>query len=313
MSHGRMATNPMQIPLKGWFDILSRMISRIGESNLSLTSAGVAFFGLLAVFPAISAILAIGGLFLDQNDIVSQLERFSGIVPPDVLSIVRKQATDVAGSAGLGTALAASLGLAVFSASRGVNTLFDGLNLAYHENEKRNFFLRNLQVLALTFVMMIGVVVGIAAIVVLPAVLGYLQLGPVLDLVTRVASWSVLIAMTVAGLSLLYRFGPSRANARLSWISIGAIVACVGWIGASLGFTFYVQNFANYNESFGALAGVIVMMIWMWISVFVILLGAELNAQVEYQTKMDSTTGAPKPRGQRGAVVADELGELRKA
>lgn len=313
MTRGRMATEPTQIPSKGWMDILARVKSQIGADKISLTSAGVAFFGLLAVFPTMTAVLAIGGLVLDRQTIIEQTSRLQGLVPSDVLTILREQATGVATSDGLGVALIVSIALALWSASRGVNVLCDGLNVVYDETEKRGLILKNAQVLLLTVAIIFGLVVCLAALVGLPIFLSYFPLGPVGDILARIGSWALLALMTIGGLALLYRYGPSRSNPRWSWVTPGAIFACIGWVAASYGFTLYVQNFASYNESFGTLAGIIIMMMWLWITVFVILLGGEINAEMEHQTRMDTTSGDPKPRGERGAVMADNVGPARSA
>ncbi|THH39168.1 YihY/virulence factor BrkB family protein [Aliishimia ponticola] len=313
MGRGRAARRPTQIPASGWLDIGARVWKRIGEDQLSLVSAGVAFFGLLAIFPAITAILAIAGLILDRETVVAELESLRGVVPGDVLEIMTEQATSVATSQELELALLVSVGLALWSASRGVNVLCDGLNVVYDEDEARGFVAKNLQVLGLTALIILGVVLGLAAILGIPVLLAFLDLGTVSEAITRIGRWVVLAGMTIAGLSILYRFGPSRANPKWNWVSYGAVLACILWVAASGAFTVYVENFADYNKSFGAIAGVIILMMWMWISVFVVLIGAKVNAEMEHQTSIDTTTGAPAPMGERGAVKADTLGPARDA
>ena len=187
-------------------------------------------------------------------------------------------------------------------------SLVQGLNIVYEEHEKRGFVIRNIQILILTLLLILGFLIGIAAIVVLPAVLHYVTLGNVGEILIGVLRWVLLIAMTMFGLAIIFRYGPSRSNAKWRWVSPGAVLGCLFWIIASVAFTFYVTRFSTYNESFGAIGGVIVLTLWLWISAFVIMLGAELNAEIEAQTKKDSTAGPPEPMGKRGAFKADNLG-----
>lgn len=311
MARGRDARTPTDIPGQGWLDIAARIARRFGRDRINLIAAGVAFFGILALFPAITALLAVGGLVLDPGLIVSQMDRFQGVVPADALSIIRDQATSVAQADGLELTLILSVGLALWSSSRGVATLCDGLNIVYAEDEKRGFFKRNATFLALTALLMLGILLAIMVIVALPLLLGFLSLDPIADLATRIGTWGLLILMTIAGISVLYRFGPSRKDARWAWISPGAVLACLCWMAASFAFTVYVSSFASYNESFGAIAGVIILLMWLWISAMVVLVGGKVNAEMEHQTRVDTTTGPDKPMGERGAVMADTLGQTR--
>lgn len=184
----------------------------------------------------------------------------------------------------------------------------EGLNVAYDENEERSFVVKTLVTFALTIFIVFGLILGLGANLVLPAVLGIVDLGAVTELLISVARWGILALATVFGIAMLYRFGPSRADAKLAWLTPGAIVATVVWVAASVGFSLYVGNFASYNESFGSLAGVIVLLMWLWISAYIILMGAELNSEMEAQTRVDTTTGPSRPMGDRGARKADTLG-----
>jgi membrane protein len=305
MARGRQAKRPTGIPAKGWYDIALRVKDRIAEDRLSLISAGVGFFGMLALFPAITAILAIGGLVLDARTILDQLDRLEGLAPEEVLTIVGNQASAVATSDGLGWALIISIALAFWSASRGVNVMFVGLNVAYEEEEERGFVTKTLHVLLVTGVLIIGAVVATAVMAGLPVVMSFLPLGGLGTLLVHAGAWLALAAFGIIALAVLYRFGPSRSDAKWKWITPGAIFTCVAWLVASFGFTIYVANFASYNESFGTLAGVIILLMWLWITSFVILIGGEINAEMEHQTHRDTTTGAPEPMGERGATMAD--------
>lgn len=311
MTRGRDAATPTEIPRTGWLDIGARIVDSFGSDRISLISAGVAFFGLLALFPAFTALLAVGGLLLDTSLILDQLDASRGVIPADVLNILRDQAKSVTLADGLELTLIISVLLAIWSASRGVATLCDGLNIVYDEDEKRGFFLRSVVFVGLTLLIMLGVLAAIIAIVALPVLLSFVTLTPMAELAAQILTWGVLAAIIIASISLIYRLGPSRRNARWSWISPGAAVAWFAWLAASIGFTTYVKNFASYNESFGALGGVIILMMWLWISSMAILVGGKVNAEMEHQTRKDTTTGPEKPMGSRGAVMADTLGATR--
>jgi len=311
MTRGRNAETPTDIPASGWKDILLRIKDEIGKDNVGLIAAGVAFYGLLALFPAITAVIAVSGLLVDPSVVVAQLDALSGIMPEEVIKIITDQATAVAGSREGGLGIAAILGLliALYSASSGMGSLMQGINVAYDEDEERGFIKLKLVTFGLTLLLILGLLVSMGAMLALPVVLSLFQWGPIFEVVLTLALWIGLIALTILGLAVLYRYGPSRDNPEWSWASLGAIVGCLMWIVASAGFAFYVANFGSYNESFGTLAGVIVLLMWFWISAFIILLGAELNAEMEAQTRKDTTVGEDVPMGHRDAEKADNLGE----
>ncbi|NDV02402.1 YihY/virulence factor BrkB family protein [Pseudoroseicyclus tamaricis] len=306
-SLGHEAPRPRDIPAAGWIQIGKRAFAEMQADHVSLIAAGVAFYGLLALFPAITAFFAIGGLILSPEEVTAQMQNFSSVMPERAAEIVLTQASEVAGSqdAGLGLAALFGLALALYSASKGVGSLIEGLNIAYDETETRGFIKLKLLTLALTVMLVIGMVAGLSATIVLPSVFSLFNLPPSLEQILGLARWAVLLVMTVIGLSTLYHFGPDRSAPRWSWLLPGAALACVLWLLASIGFAIYAENFGSYNESFGALAGVIVLLMWLWISAFVLLLGAELNSEAEQQTFHDTTVGPDMPMGMRGAVKAD--------
>lgn len=311
MGRGRTAETPVQIPVKGWMDIAFRLKNEIAKDRIGLIAAGVAFYGLLALFPAIAAIIAISGLLVDPSDIVGQLESLSGLVPSEVITIMTDQATAVAGSRDGGLGLAAIIGflIALYSASKGMASLMQGINVAYDEDEKRGFIKLKLVTFALTLFLIFGLLIAMLATLALPAILSFINLGPIVEAILTAGLWVALALSTVFGLSVLYKFAPSRNAPEWKWASIGAIAGCLLWVIASAGFALYVGNFGSYNESFGTLAGVIVLLMWFWISAFIILLGAELNAELEAQTRVDTTIGPDMPMGERNAVKADTLGK----
>lgn len=315
MSRGRNAETPTNIPALGWKDIAFRVKDEIAADRVGLIAAGVAFYGLLALFPAITAFIAISGLLVEPSQIVDQLEGLSGLMPEEVITIVTKQATAVAGSREGGLGLAAIVGvlIALYSASKGMASLIEGINVAYDEEEKRGFVRLKLVTFGLTFFLIIGLLVALMATLGFPAALAILELGAVFEYLVTAGLWIGLFCLTVFGLSVLYRYAPSRDEPEWKWASPGAVISCLIWVAASAGFAFYVSNFGSYNESFGTLAGVIVLLMWFWISAFIILLGAELNAEMEAQTRADTTKGVDKPMGSRDAVKADNLGEAKKS
>jgi membrane protein len=297
--HGRDAEAPRAIPKAGWRDILLRTKDAIPADHVSIVAAGVAFFGLLALFPAIASLVAIAGLVLDPADIGGQLEALAGALPENAAEILRTQARKVTEGAGAGIGIGAAFGilLSLWSASKGMKTLMEGMNIAYGEDEGRGFVRLNLVALALTLFLILGLIVALAAAVAAPALLGALGLGDGLRAAVSWGRWPLLALFAVLGLAVIYRFGPSRAPARWRWVTPGALAATALWIAATIGFSVYVRNFGSYNETYGALGGVIVLLTWLWISAFVVLLGAELNSEAEHQTRRDT----PTPEGRRAS------------
>jgi len=312
IERGRQAEVPTNIPPRGWMDVGRRVWAKIGDGNLTLIAAGIAFFVLLALFPGITALVALGGLlFLDPDRIIEQFSDVVRLLPEDARDILIDQAESVArtGSDDLGLVAIFGLGLALFSATKGVGSLIGGLNIVYDEREKRGFVHLFALKLALTILLMIGILIGFVMAALLPATLSLVQLDSLTEIAVSVVGWTLLMVFVLLALALLFRFGPSRRQARWQWLSVGAIAAAFIWFIASAGFAFFTANFATYNQSFGSLTGVVVLLLWLWISAFVVLMGAAVNAEMEAQTKVDSTIGEPRPMGERGATKADELGE----
>ena len=307
---GRHASAPWQIPWAGWKDILWRTYARIGDDRLLAVAAGVVFYGLLAIFPAITALVSLYGLFAKASTISEHLSLASGVLPAGGMEIIQEQINRITakGDAKLSFAFAASLGLALWSANAGMKAVIDALNVTYGEKEKRGFIKLNLGSLALTGGAILALLVALAGIVVLPLVLSYIGLGGRTETLLRLLRWPLLLCLVIFGLAFLYRFGPSRESPRWEWITAGSAFAAVAWLGGSALLSWYLANFANYDATYGSLGAAIGMMIWMWMSSIVILLGAELNSEVEHQTARDSTTGHERPIGERGAAMADTVG-----
>ncbi|MGB3243751.1 MAG: YihY/virulence factor BrkB family protein [Sulfitobacter sp.] len=311
MARGRNADAPTEIPAKGWKDIALRVKDAMSSDHVGLIAAGVAFYALLAIFPAITALMALSGLVLEPAQITAQLQTFAEMIPEEAAQIILDQAVAVAGSeqGGLGAAFIIGLLLAIYSASRGMGSLMEGLNVAYDEDETRGFILKTVWTLGLTIFLIVGLMLGLLAALAVPAILSFVALPDWLETLLSLSRWVILALMTVLGLAVLYRYGPSRDDAEWKWLSPGVVAACVIWIVASVGFSIYVSNFGSYNESFGSMAGIIILLMWLWISAFIVLLGAELNAEMEAQTSADTTVGPEEPMGTRGAEKADNLGK----
>ncbi|MDF1586608.1 YihY/virulence factor BrkB family protein [Marinimicrococcus flavescens] len=312
-AQARRAESPAQIPSGGWKAVLWRVKDEISRDNVSIVAAGCAFYALLALFPAITATVSIYGLVADPAQVEQHLAGLQGVVPQAAFEMIREQVHKVASGGGtaLGWGAALSILLALWSASAGIKTLFTALNIVYEEEEDRGFIRFNATALLFTLAAIVGVIAGLGVIVVVPAVLGQVPLGPLGDWAVRIGSWLAMLVLVVAGLAMMYRFGPSRAPASWRWISPGSMAAAVLWLVASAAFSFYAANFASYNETYGALGGVIILLMWLWISAFVVLLGAELNSELELETSRDTTTGRPQPMGQRGAFGADRTDRTR--
>lgn len=300
------------MPALGWRDVFWRLWAQIGEDNVSIVAAGVAFYSMLALFPAISAFVSLFGLIADPSQVEQQFANLQGVIPADAWSILNDQLIAVASaqSRSLGWSALVALLIALWSAGAGVRALMSALNIAYHEHEKRGFF----RFYATAFLFTLGIalfgMLALGVIVTVPVVLNLFNLGTIAQWIVGIVPWLVLAAFLAIALAVLYRYGPSRAEPKMRWVSWGATLAALLWIAASLAFSFYVSNFGTYNETYGALGAVMVLLLWLWITAFVVLLGAELNAELEHQTARDTTTGRPKPRGERGAYVADHVGEV---
>jgi membrane protein len=306
---GHEARYPSEVPAAGWRDILLRVRDEIGRDNISMIAAGVAFYGLLAVFPAITAFVSIWGLVADPAQVQQQFGAVRDIVPAEAWNLLNAQLLSVASSnaTGLGWGVAFGIFVALWSAGAGVRALITALNIAYEEEEKRGFIKFYAVAFLVTLGLFVTALLSLVVIVALPVVLHFLPLGAVGDVLIRALTWVVLVALVIGGLGMLYRYGPSRSHARVSWVSWGAVAATVLWLLVSLAFQIYAANFARYSATYGSLGAVIALLMWFWISAFVVLLGAELNAEMEHQTRKDTTVGPEKPLGQRGAYVADHV------
>lgn len=304
---GRTANRPTQIPARGWLDITKRTVTQLHGDNVTVVAAGVAFYVFLAIVPALLAGISIYGLAVDPSEVTRQLEDFLAATPGDVRRFITDQAQAIAEAprSGLGIGLAATVLLSLLSASKGMISLITALNVAYDEDESRKFLRVRLLGLVLTILGVLGAVVFGTAMVVAGVIAE--ELGTVGSIVLSVVRWPALGAVVVAAVAALYRYAPDRDKARWRWATPGALVATVLWLLGSLAFSVYVGSFGNYQETYGTFAGIVVVLLWLFLTAYAIVFGAEFDAEMERQTARDSTSGPSAPLGQRRAYAADTV------
>jgi membrane protein len=304
---GRMAETPRRIPWVGWKDILWRTWREIGRDRLTVVAGSVTYYTLLAIFPALGVFVSIYGLVADVRLVEEQLVQLSTIFPPEAVRLLGEQMLRLATgkAAGLSAAFMVSLLLSIWSASAGVRSLFDGLNIAYDETEKRNYVLRTALTYGFTLALLLFLTMVSAILVALPIVLKALWIREDWLIAAR---WPLVYGVAASAFCIAYRYGPSRQRARWRWLVPGGAAAAFLWMAGSAAFSWYLNNVARLDVTYGSLGTVIGFMLWVWFSVMVVLIGAELNAEIEHQTAIDSTTGPPMPMGERGAAMADTVG-----
>jgi membrane protein len=308
---GRQADSPASIPGPGWKDVLWRTFKEVGDDRVTLIAAGATYFLLLSLFPTVSAIVSVYGLFSDPAEARQHVAALAGVVPAGGLAIIDEQLQRITSqpSDRLGWALIVSIAVALWGASSGVKTMFEAMNVAYDEREKRNFFVLNAVALLFTLGGVVAAPIMLTIVVGIPVALEALGLGRGIGWLLWIGGYAVLALALIFGLAVLYRFGPSRRQAKLRWITPGALLATVIIGILSAGFSWYAASFAKYDETYGSLGGLIGFLFWVWVSMIAVVVGAELNSELERQTARDSTVGANAPMGTRDATVADTLGE----
>jgi membrane protein len=310
---GRRATAPWEIPGAGWKDVLWRVYASVNDNRLLAVAAGVVFYSLLAIFPAVAAFVSLYGLIADASTIDAHLSLASGIFPAGAVDILHEQIGKLAAKsdAKLSLGFVTGLCIALWSANAGMKAIIDALNVVYDEKEKRSFVKLNLVSLLFTLVAIVSLMIALAAVVIAPIVFSVVGLSSLFGFAIIFLRWPLLLVLATTALAAIYRYGPSRREARWQWLSVGSVAAALGWLVSSVLFSWYIASFGAYNATYGSLGAAVGMMMWMWISAIVILLGAQLNAEIEHQTARDSTVGVEKPLGQRGAVMADTVGAAR--
>jgi Predicted membrane protein len=310
---GRGANSPEDIPPRGWRDIFWRVVWSFLANRILSTSGSVAFFALLAVFPGVAAIVSLYGLFADASTIGKHLALLSGFLPGGVLQLIADQITLISGQRGetLGTAFIGGLLVALVSANSGIAALFDALNVVYDEREKRSLLHFYATTVLFTLAGIVFVLLAIAGVIVLPLMLKFIGSAPTTEWLLAIVRWPILLITIVVSLAFIYRYGPSRRDARWRWVIWGSILGALLWMAASMIFSWYVATFDSYNRIYGSLGAGVGFMIWLWLSAVIVLLGAQINAEMEHQTARDTTEGRSKPLGSRGAMMADSVGEAQ--
>lgn len=312
--HGRTAIRPTEIPTKGWRDIVARVWQNLGRDNTSLVSAGIGLHALLAVFPALAVVVSVYGMFASAADVASDLQPFLGVLPGDAAKLITDQLESLTRpqnhALGFG-AIAATL-LALWNSRQGMVSLMTATNIAYNQRERRSLLRQVATSIVFSsgavLIFLVMLLVGVAV----PLLLQAASLGRGATIAVLAFRWVLLWAFAVSGLSIAYRYAPDRQRAKWRWVTWGSAVAATVWILGSLAFSAYVQNFGSYGKTYGALGGVIMLIMWFYLVGFTIVLGAEINAEMEHQTAVDTTEGPPAPMGKRGAYVADTLGRTAK-
>jgi membrane protein len=308
---GRNADKPSEIPAKGWKDTLLRIKKDVTDNRLSMIAAAMSYYALFAFVPTMSSIVLIYAWVSDPAEISDHLAAVSQFVPEDIMKIINDQLRNLASEAptALGFSAISALAIALWSASKGSKAIIEALNIIYDETDERGFFKLNGLALGMTFLGAILGVLAIAVIVLVPVVMGLFNFGGMAEILATAASWLILLGLFSFFLAFAYRYGPHRQKAKWRWVSWGAVISSFLWALSSAAFSWYATSFGDFNKTYGSLGAIIVLMFWFYISSFVVLLGAEVDAELEHQTKRDSTTEPPKPLGDRGAKMADTVGE----
>lgn len=310
-NRGHDAEKPGQIPRNGWKDIGIRVKDQLAKDNVSIVSAGVAYYFFLALFPTIIAAVSIYGLVMDPAQVEQQMSQIAGILPEQASRMLSNILERIAGKTEetLGWSFAVSILVSLWSAQKGTNSVFEGVNIAYDEIDERGFFKRNGLTLLFTLA---GIILGIlctALVVAFPALVESINLPFYLETLIQWLRWPLMAAVVMGALGITYKIAPYRRSPRFRWVSPGAIIATILWLAGSILFSVYIDNFGNYDETYGSFAAVIILMLWFYITAYIILLGAEINSEMEHQTRKDSTIGEDKPMGQRNAWHADHVAE----
>jgi membrane protein len=308
---GRNADTPSEIPTKGLRDVFWRVYSEVMADRVTLIAAGATYYIVLAIFPGMGVLVSVYGLLTDPSDLTTQMIFLRDVLPPGAYDLLLPQLEALArkGRSELTFAFGGSLLIAFWSATSGAKALFDAINVAYGETEKRSIVRLNLMAFGFTLAAIGAMVVIIAVIGVVPAILKVLYLDRWTETLARVGRWPLILLLTGSATLAVYRYGPSREEAKLRWLTWGAAFSTLAWAATTIAFSAYLINFANYNATYGTLGALVAFMVWIWLSIVILIVGAELNAELEHQTRRDSTTGRPLPMGHRGAVMADTLGK----
>jgi membrane protein len=310
LARGRDARTPLQIPRRGWKDIALRVKDEWGDDHVGLSAAGVAFYAFLALIPALAAMVSILGLTSKGDDATEVIDDLFGALPGSARDLLSTQLESItrSSSGSLSIGLVIGIALSIWTASGAIGQLVNTINTAYDEEETRSWFFRKAMALALTFGAVLFVALAVFVVVGFPVLIDQTGLGIGMRRLLNILIWPGLALAFGVALSVLYRHAPDRSDAHWTWVTVGSVFAIVTWVIVTLGFRMYVSRFGSYNETYGSLGAVVVILLWMWLTAVIVLLGAEINAEVEHQTAMDTTVGGDQPMGERGAVKADTIG-----
>lgn len=309
-NRGRLATRPADITWRGWWDVFWRVKDQLDTDNVSIVAGGLALYALLAVFPSLAAAVAIYGIVASPDAIAAQIQALSGLLPPATVEILQNQLNQLVSQRNETLSIGVIIGaaLAMWSARKGMVALITAMNVAYNEHDRRSFLMRMAMSLSFTVCGVLGFVVMVLIGVAVPLVLAFFPLGSATEWVLQGVRWVLLWIIAVFALSVLYRFAPHRARPRWEWVNAGSTIAATLWLLGSAMFAIYVRNFDSFGQAYGAIGGVVVMLMWFYVSAYVVILGAEINSELERQTVHDTTIGGDKPLGERGAFSADTVG-----
>ncbi len=307
-------SNPGTVLKNNWKEILMRTKDQIKEDNVSIVSAGVAFYFFLALFPAVAAAVSIYGLVVDAGQVTQQLHQAADVLPDQAYQMVSDILTQTAekSTKALSWSLIISILISLWSANKATNAVFAGVNIAYHELDNRNFLKKLSLTLLFTLGSIIAGIIAVAFVIAFPALIDKLGLSSLLQNGLAFLRWAILAGIVYFLFTMVYKFAPDRSTPKFIWVNPGAIFAALVWLTGSMLFTFYINNFGTYDKTYGSIAAVIILMLWFFLTGFIIILGAELNSEIEHQTNIDFTVGVKKPMGKRGAYYADHVAEKNK-
>ncbi len=300
---------PWKLPFRAWRRVVVRIALKFGDDNISILAAGCAFFSLLALVPALTSILLLYGLVVEPEEIAEQIRGLWSILPSETVTFLNETLTRLTLQSGeaLGFSFLLSLSIALWSSTRTVRALMGSLNVVYDESEKRGIIGLNLQILAITIVGILGFILVQIVLTIIPAILSILGLEDAYQLAFKIFRWPFLALFATGTLVALYRLGPSRRNASLAWLLPGAVTATLAWLAASGLFSIYIENFGSYDAVYGSFGAAIILLLWMYWSFLIVLMGAEINSELEREVISDTTIGGPDPLGEREAIVADSV------
>ncbi|HEY0687157.1 MAG TPA: YihY/virulence factor BrkB family protein [Steroidobacter sp.] len=307
---GRLAHRPRDIAWRGWWDVFWRVKDQLDADNVSIVAGGLALFGLMALFPSLAAAVAIYGIIASPEAIAAQIQTFAALLPAGTVEILQNQLYQLVSQRNetLSIGVIAGILVAIWSARKGMVALITAMNVAYNEHDHRSFLMRMLISFGFTLGGVLGFLLLVAIGVAVPIVLAFFPFGNATEWVLLTVRWALLWVMAVFAFSVLYRFAPHRTHPRWEWVNAGSIIAATLWLIGSALFALYVRNFNSFGEAYGAIGGVVVMLMWFYVSSYVVILGAEINSELERQTVNDTTVGPGMPMGRRGAYSADTVG-----